>query len=95
MKTPALVVLALACAALALPAAAAVDPCQAYGVCLPSAGWFVDGCHVNALVVRGDVPTEGCAPTATAYSCDVDYFGGSGSFLGNFRFQCQPVLTLP
>lgn len=93
MRTPMLLAAALVAVPLALPAASAVDLCDKYAICLPPVP--VDGCHFGAIYVRGDLPTQGCAPTATVYSCEVDYFGGSPSLLGNFRFQCQPVLTLP
>src|SRR5205823_4906309 len=57
--------------------------------CIPPS-YFVNGCHVNALVVRIDLPIDGCAPQV--YVCTFEYFGGSGSFLGNFVWHCDPVL---
>lgn len=95
MKTLALASLMLL--ALAAPVARAaddVDPCR-YGLCLPEPGWFVDGCHVTGIVVTADLPTAGCAPTATVYVCEVGYFGGSGTVWGNLRFWCEPALTFP
>lgn len=92
------ILISLAAAGLVLalaPTASAVDLCDKYGLCLPPTSGILNGCHYNAIYVRGDLPTQGCAPEATLYSCDVTYMGGSPDFWGNFRFMCEPMTTLP
>lgn len=73
-----------------------MDLCTHLGLCLPPASAFLDGCRFHAVLVRGALPTEGCAASAAVYACEVEYFGGSpGGVLGNLRLTCWQVLALP
>jgi len=91
MKLPIVTLFAFALFATLVPIGAArTDLCSAVpDACVPPS-YFVDGCHVNAGAVRVDLPVDGCA--TQVYVCSFEYFGGSGTFLGNFVWSCDAVL---
>lgn len=71
------------------PSAAAVDVCDAYGLCLPDVDDLVTECGVDALAVRVDH----CEPQIE--TCEFTYMGGSpGGPLGNLRRECHAYLAL-